>query len=457
VMCFRKHAVALLLLVAIPSGARAQADSVRRGEVFGTVYDSVARRVVEGATVQLVLPSNPGVDSYMATTDARGRFLISGVRPGRYVIGFQHPALDSLALESPLRAVDVRAGERTKADLAVPSPARIVASLCRQGASADSSGLVIGMLRDARTRLPVDTGGVAASWSELSITKRGVEQSTRSLVGAVSADGWFALCNVPMMEDLAIVGWHGADTTGATFVPVPANGLGRHDLFVGGTARLHGTVQSEGAVPVANARVTVGQITRIVTTDSSGTFKFDDIGAGTQTLEVRALGFAPERRTLVLTTDSDTALQIRLTTVSKVLDTIKVLAQRVYDADRNGFQQRRRMGFGRFFDENDIRRRQPFDVFSLLQQTAFLRVETRGFDRRVLMNAHGESCTPQLYLNGVSMPSDLLADLDFLVRPEEIGGMEVYTSPVQTPAQFRGFSGCGAIVFWTRPPRRPAK
>jgi hypothetical protein len=181
------------------------------------------------------------------------------------------------------------------------------------------------------------------------------------------------------------------------------------------------------------------------------------VPAGTQTLEVRAIGYAPERRPLVLAADADTALQIRLTTVSRVLDTIQVLSRRVYDADRSGFERRRRMGFGRFFDENDIRRRRPYDIFSLLQQGTFMRLVGHGLDRRLVMGGRGRPCEPELYLNGLHMPREVLGELDFLVRPEEVGGMEVYTSFSQTPAQFASFNDCGAIVIWTRPPRRPAK
>lgn len=445
------------LLMTLPAICRAQADSAARGEVFGTVYDSVGRVNVVGATVQLVSPTNPGTDIHSATSDARGRYVISGIAPGRYVIGFQHQALDSLALESPLQAVDVRAGERTRADLAVPSPRRIVGALCKRESGADSTGLVIGMLRDARTGSPVDTGGVEARWSEIEIGPSGISQSARHSAGRVASDGWFGLCGVPGGDDLVLLGWHDRDTTGATFVTVPANGIARHDLFVGGVARVHGVVRSDRDRPIANARVALANESRIITTDSAGTFALGGIPAGTQTLEVHAIGYAPEQRQLVLAADADTTLQIRLTTVSRVLDTMRVFGRRVYDADRSGFERRRRMGFGRFFDENDIRRRRAYDVFSLVQQVSFMRLVGTGLDRRLLMGGRGRSCEPELYIDGAHMPQGMSGDLDFLVRPDEIGGMEIYNSSTETPAQFNSFNGCGAIVIWTRPPLRPPK
>src|SRR5207248_11131441 len=42
----------------------------------------------------------------------------------------------------------------------------------------------------------------------------------------------------------------------------------------------------------------------------------------------------------------------------------------------------RRMGFGRFFDENDIRRRRPYDVLSLVQQEHVVRSPPSDVDRK---------------------------------------------------------------------------
>ena len=46
-----------------------------------------------------------------------------------------------------------------------------------------------------------------------------------------------------------------------------------------------------------------------------------------------------------------------------------------------------------------------------------------------------------------------LADLNSLVQPDELVGMEVYT-PSMTPAEFRTKVGCGTIVVWTKAPEK---
>jgi hypothetical protein len=457
----RKSWILAALTVASPVALRAQADSARRdnlGEVAGVVYDSVARGPIAGAIIQLVLATDPDREVHGTTSDAKGRFVISGVKPGRYVIGFLHEALDSLALEPPLRAVEIRAGERAKVDLAVPSPATIVTALCGVVSKADSTGLLIGMLRDARTRLPLDTGSIEATWQEIMLGGTSINMTDRRVNSAVTKEGWFALCDVPAGVDFAVTAQHGADSTGYVALTVPVGGLARHDLFVGGTAAIRGVVVSEKNQPLRNARIAIVGRERMVMTDSSGGYRLRDIPAGSQTVEIRALGYAPELKGLTLPAESDSTLNVTLTSVKRVLDTIHVVGQRVYSRDSNGFLRRKRMGGGTFFDQETVRREKPFEISRLLYRVPSLTIMQRGFDRRILMRGGfgGGYCSPTLYLDGVKMSPEMLAELDFVVRPEELEGMEVYRS-TNMPPQFSNFNGCGSIVVWTRPPVKAKK
>jgi hypothetical protein len=445
----------VLTFGALSSGLQAQADSARRetGEVAGSVYDSVTAAPVAGAVIQLVLAADPDREVHGATSDAKGRFAIVGVKPGRYLIGFLHDALDSLALETPLRVVVVRAGELTKVELAVPSPATILTAACGPVPKADSTGLMLGMLRDARTRLPFDTGSVEVAWQEIAFTTNKIDLSDKRANATVTKAGWFAVCGIPGGVDVAVIGRHDSDSTGTVAFTVPIGGVARRDLFLGGTASIRGLVRTERNQPLANARVAIAGRERMATTDSGGAFHLNDIPAGSQTAEIRALGYAPELRTLVLPAASDTTLDVTLTSVKKVMDTIRVLAQRVYNRDSNGFLRRKRMGGGHYFDQATVQRERPYDVSRMLFKVPSLRVDQRGFNRRILMRGGfaGGYCTPAFYLNGMKMPSDLLGELDFMVRPEELDGMEVYRGG-SAPAQFSDFGGCGSIVVWTRAP-----
>ena len=56
------------------------------------------------------------------------------------------------------------------------------------------------------------------------------------------------------------------------------------------------------------------------------------------------------------------------------------------------------------------------------------------------------------YIDGHLMRGIGASELDGLVKPEDIAGMEVYSAGSPKPMQFdSGMSGCGAVVIWTRP------
>jgi hypothetical protein len=442
--------------VALASAASAQ-DQPTTGEVSGTAFDSVGKAPLREATVQMVPPA--GTPLFTATTDARGRYTISGAPPGRYFIELRHPVLDSLALEPPLRSVEVKAGQNARIDLAVPAPATIVSQLCRTTPK-DSLGLLFGQLRDSRSQAAEPSGEVEARWFEMVIDKEGTHSSDRTLSSATNGDGWFAICGVPAGVDIIVSARRGTDSTGLTIVSIPGQGLRRFDLDVGGTGSVIGHIQTRGK-PVLNARVRAGSVERYAYTDSSGAFRLGGVPAGTQTIEVRAIGYAPEARAVNLSPDAETVVNVELTTVKHVMDTIQVVAQRLYSIDAMGFERRRRSAAGKFFDENDARRRASFSIFQLLYEVPSLRIEQEGaFQKRILMRGGnsftGLPCPPAFFLDGVRMPADYLSDLDLLVRPGQMAGMEVYRG-MMVPQEFYVTGACGAIAVWTIKHPRSAK
>jgi len=440
----------LTLALLTPAAATAQTDTTRRGDVRGMVYDSIARAPLPGAVVQMMDPEHPG-RLQSAAADAKGRFAFTGVVPGRYLIGFQHLRLDSLALETPTRVVDVRAGETSKVDLAIPSPASINAAVCGATGVADSTGLVIGLLRDATTDEVLTTGTVQVAWQDLVLERGQFVPENQFLSAVIQPTGWYALCQVPADLDVLGRAFRGRDSTGYAVLRVGSGGLVRRDFVIGGVTRVHGNVRSERGVPLASARVAVAGTERGTYTDSGGAFNLSDIAAGTQTIELRALGYVPETRELTLKANADTALDVTLTSFKTVLDTIHVVSTRLYNRDSNGFERRRKMGFGSYFDDATIMRRRPYDMYSLLYGIPSMQVVSRGFDRSVLMRGPTGMCAPNLFVDGMRMSSDLAGQLDMLVRPEEVAAMEVYR-PGSVPAEFFTFDSCGAIVIWTKPP-----
>src|SRR5438034_11735506 len=92
------------LLLAAPVRAQSPAPS---GVLHGVVYDSlITRAPLEGADVWIESTNR------MARSDAGGRFTLDALLPGRYVLTFYHPILDSAGISPPPVTLDVGSGER---------------------------------------------------------------------------------------------------------------------------------------------------------------------------------------------------------------------------------------------------------------------------------------------------------------------------------------------------------
>src|SRR5690606_26773878 len=142
-----------------------------------------------------------------------GRFRISDVPPGVYGVEFWHPRLDSLPL-APLPPVEVVvAGDDVQPiELAVPPLDRILAAACpAPGPDAEpvpslieqETGVLVGLVRDPRNRLPVPNAPVSLAWDRygVGLAFDQIRTVTRpSIEGEAVTDeaGRFWACNVPL-------------------------------------------------------------------------------------------------------------------------------------------------------------------------------------------------------------------------------------------------------------------
>ena len=424
------------------------ASSVPSAQISGTVFDSLARAPLAGALVQIVAADSPSRFERSVTADSLGRFVIGGVPDGAYAVGFFHPLLDSLGVEAPLQQLKVEGGRSVRIGLAIPSPMRLKAAICRQSLG-DSSAMVTGIVRDSKTEAPAAGVNVWGEWLELAIRNRSLAQNIQRVRAVTADNGWFALCNLPSAGTVAIVAIRGTDSTGVIELQVPPEKFMRRDLYVGVArrdGRLRGTVVAvAGNRPVAGALVSVtdGPQTR---TNERGEWTLADAPTGTRMLEVRALGFYPDRRRVDVVGESS-AIQVRLSTLKAVLDTVKIVASRLRNDP--GFEKRRRMGIGRFITEDDMKR------FPVIQTSDFFRrlpgIRQDGPQAKVLMRgAFEEWCEPAVFVNGHDMSFMAAEDIDDVVSPKEVAGIEIY-SVGTAPSEFQpGLRGCGSIVIWTK-------
>lgn len=483
----------LLLLALVARFADAQVAGVTRAPtvvardatVSGVVFDSLARRPLAGATVQLVGADDQSRFGETVAADQQGQFRFSDVPNGRYHLGFFHPILDTLSLEPIVRELVVAGQSTVRADLSTPSPARLRAAICGRPSATNDGGLLIGTVRRANDRKPASGVSVAAEWIEYSISRGGVSRRTPRRVATTNESGWFAICNVPSPGSMTIIASRDADSTDVIELEVAADGVVRRELYLGsartvvladtarpaaatgdstrragapaptrrihlGEGRLSGTViAAETGAPLSGAQVAIpnGPQTR---TNVRGEWALGEVPAGTRVLEVRAVGFYPARQTVDVVDDA-APVRVEMQTFTAVLNTVKVTAS--YDRFRRTeeFKERARSGQGRYLTADDIAKRQLVVASDIFRNMSGVYLDGHNIEDRVKMrDITGDRCAPTFYLNGSRIDSLTVSEIDIMVRPREIAGIETYM-PGTVPLQFQPpMTGCGSILIWTK-------
>lgn len=460
----------------VPISSRANAQTPVVAPVTGVVFDSLTMRGLTGATVQIVSASDASWSRSVAT-DTLGRFDLGPVPAGTYVLGYFHAKLDSLALTSPTLRVDVRTPRPVNVRLAVPSARAIASSLCGRRTVRDSTGLLMGYLRGADDMLPRVNGVVTVRWSEIVIEKTSIRRHVPAVDASSGATGLVAVCGIPLGTPVLLQAASANDSSGAFEVTMPSSGFLHRDVYVApltrttvaatdstpemsllrGDARLRGRVVAVTGRAIPDARVMVWGTGVETRTNEDGAFTLTGLPGGTHTLDVRAVGFSPVQRPVDILSGSPTA-DVELLNLGITLDTIRVMAQRVYTSRRlAAFERRLKSGFGHIIQEDEIARRNPMYVSDLLRTIPGVIVTpSRYSGDDVHMRAiYRGYCRPSIYIDGAPIINDPSFPLNNLVSTTEIRAMEVYTRSLTTPMEFQGISqSCGAIVIWTGPRRK---
>ncbi len=430
--------------------------------IRGTVFDSLGMRGLPGRVAR-------GAN---ATTDSLGRFEFASVGTGTYLVGFIHPVLDSLGIDSQLLRVDIRTDAPVALKLATPSRRAIVQTICGKRSAKDSTGLLIGFLRGADNSMPRHDGKLWARWSELVIERGRIDYQKPTASAQVAPNGLFAVCGLPIETPLLVQASSATDSSGLFEITVPSGGLLHRDVLVAPTTRrvvaatdstpasafLRGAGSLRGKVTDANgrgivrARVSVWGTGLETTTNDSGSFALGSLPTGTHTLEARAVGFTPAEVAVDVAPGLDGA-NVQLTPLGVMLAPVNVKAQRAYSSpERAALERRMKMGFGHVYDEKDLDRQNPQRLTDFFQTVPGLHVVANpvaGDD--VLMRGDWGLCRPDYYVDGVRRLVDDITPVNFIAPMQFVRAVEVY--PHTVPAEFLAFKNCGVIVIWTG--RRP--
>ena len=212
-------------------------------------------------------------------------------------------------------------------------------------------------------------------------------------------------------------------------------------------------IDKEGGRPIAGAIIAIGggQSTR---SDVRGAWRLADVPEGERVLTARAVGYAP-RSVRISVSPTMPAVTIELTRLTTQLDTVNVVDGQVTDRDLLAFLERRRTrGSGVFLTSDDITSRRAIlvsDLFRSVQGGVRIDRDSLG-NRYITMPSNTfqtPRCLPAIFIDGMSMSGLTATDLDGLLQPSLLFGIEVYRAS-NVPVEFSEQDGCGTILIWTK-------
>ncbi len=239
------------------------------------------------------------------------------------------------------------------------------------------------------------------------------------------------------------------------------------------------TVAGDSIRPVAGALVGTDSTAVLATTDSNGGFVLALPRPGKYELRVRKIGYTPLVR--FVDVDDSLWLALALEPQASTLPSVTIAGKMVtYPARFAEVYQRASHENGVFLTREEIERRQPLDMRSLLEGIPTVMVNDRGITFRkcqqdlnglkasTIQGSFGTTAPPkletvtgkvQVYIDGARVTASADVDRTFgvdavgealrMVNWRNVQAIEIYSGVARIPAEFLN-DACAVIAIWTK-------
>jgi hypothetical protein len=260
-------------------------------------------------------------------------------------------------------------------------------------------------------------------------------------------NGWRRLVTICAAASAAVVTPLRAQLT-------PVSDTTRRDSI---PATLIGHVVDSAGVGLPGAEITLNKSDKVhAITGDSGEFRIAGLPPGAVVFNVRRIGFESASFTAVLKGGRTQRAKFSLTPTAQALPLVAVsdTANKTHWLD--DFTRRKGTNRGTFISREEIERKGARMGTDVVRSVPGLRLVPRrgGIGNQVLMTRGDgpRACVPQMFVHNMAYSGTLD---DFVA--EDIEAVEVYVGTSEVPAELdkAGKGICGAIVVWTRDPRKP--
>jgi hypothetical protein len=209
-----------------------------------------------------------------------------------------------------------------------------------------------------------------------------------------------------------------------------------------------GVIRDVAGVPISEAEVGIvrgERLQQFATTGADGKFLLTGVARGTIPLRIRRLGYAIQLLDVDTRVPSSAMLEIVLKSVASELEEITIAANEQVKLREFYEHKQQRASFGRFLEQNEIRRLGPTNPSDMFRTIPGVVVASASGGNTIRIRG----CQPMVWLDGQRVPG---AELDEVIHPSEIAAIEFYPSNAGIPAQYleRGNRLCGSVLVWTR-------
>ena len=217
--------------------------------------------------------------------------------------------------------------------------------------------------------------------------------------------------------------------------------------------RVRGTVVDTAGAPLDGAEVRAVGTAFLVITGDSGVFRVE-LPAGPIVFAVRRLGYEPATFLATLRPGRVNGVALVLHGTAQPLPGV-VVAEAQQQTWLRTFNTRRETQQGTFITRHEIeksRARLTSDILRRRVPSAQVMMTRAGGTRVFMRGGATRRCPPQLFVHTTPYSGEVD---DF--PPDVVEAIEVYAGSSELPPELNiGRAMCGAIVIWTRDPRRAA-
>jgi len=454
-------------VTALSHTAQAQAPVAAPASGFTTLRGFVIDSVHNGPLAKaVVIVEGTGRQTQ---TDGEGHYQLDSIPPGEHRIQVLHPVLDTLGVLMRTPAYKFGAGETRDLDLTIPGGEQLANAICPAAQRMRGPGAMLGFVRDPDTKGPALGAKVQLVYYDLDPIGR---KQLRTRESAVDSTGMYRICGlpkdmsgkvqvfrngvssgeVPAEASNGFITLRGFTVASTQTVVEVKNDSGKVRRVALGTARVTGKVLNKKGEPLRDARVTLQGQGRTVITQPNGAFVLDSLPSGTQSLEVRRLGYEVTEVPVELSANNATPATITMSDAIPLLATMRVEAAADKALSDIGYLQRKQMGMGYFMDGKQINH-ESMSFSDVMRVAPGLRIQPAGDGRTYVITdsrSAGNGCV-NFYVDGTPWQTMQAGDIDTYVRPAELVAVEVYHGS-ETPAQYTtpGQGSCATIVAWTQ-------